>query len=223
MAESTALYLHSKGKANTHRGDGRIDFELPSDELEDCFTSDPKDPVLSHWDMRDGPTDDRSITERPDVLCYTSTVLTEAVDVVGEVSAVLYASSSAKDCDWHMRLIDVHPDGTARFMCHGALRARYRQGLEKSVLLNRNEITRFDIDMTATGIRFLPGHKIRIEIASSWFNRFDPNPQTGQKNWMRDEGEPVIATQRVFHNQVHPSHIILPIIPTGTVSHADNK
>lgn len=218
--EPTALYLHSEGKANSHRGDGRVDFTRPGNEPADRFTSNPSDPVFSHWDLRNGPTDDRLLTERPDVLCYTSETLTEAVDVVGEVSAVLYASSSAKDCDWHVRLVDVHPDGTARFMCHGALRARYRDGFDKSVLLTPDEITRFDIDMTATGIRFLPGHKIRIEIASSWYNRFDRNPQTGVENWMCDDSEPVIATQTIVHTSKHPSHIILPLIKTKPTASA---
>ena len=213
----TPLYLHSKGKANSHRGDGAVSFDKPTTEPADTYLSNPLDPVKSHWDIREGPVDDRVLTERPDILCYTSETLVEAVDVVGDISAVLYASSSAKDCDWHIRLVDVHPDGSARFMCHGALRSRFRNGFDKNELLAPNEITRFDIDMTATGIRFLPGHKIRIEIASSWFNRFDRNLQTGAENWMRDEGEPVVATQNVFHDADHPSHIILPIIPRGTV------
>jgi len=213
----TPLYLHSEGRANSHRGDGLLSFSQPGGEPSDQYIANPLDPVTSHWNLRDGPVDDRAVTERPDVLCYTSEELTESVNVVGDISAVLYASSSAKDCDWHVRLVDVHPDGTARFMCHGALRARFRNGFDQSVLLTPNEVTRFDIDMTATGIRFLPDHKIRIEIASSWFNRFDRNLQTGAENWMRDEGEPVVATQKVFHDADHPSHIILPIIPVGTV------
>ena len=209
--EATPMYLHSEGRANSHRGDGALSFTPPSDEPADEYIANPLDPVFSHWDLRDGPVDDRAVTERPDVLCYTSETLTDALDVVGDISAVLYASSSAQDCDWHLRLVDVHPDGTARFMCHGALRARFREGYEKAVLLTPNAVTRFEIDMTATGIRFLPGHKIRIEIASSWFNRFDRNLQTGAENWMRDEGEPVVATQRVLHDEAHPSHVILPM------------
>ncbi|MDA9095861.1 CocE/NonD family hydrolase [Porticoccaceae bacterium] len=212
----TPLYLHSAGNANTHRGDGVANFDKPvADEPDDSYVSDPNDPVRTHWNLRDGPVDDREATNHPSVLCYTSEVLTDAMDVVGDVSGVLYAASSAKDCDWHIRLVDVHPDGSARFLCHGALRARYREGFDKTVLLSPNEVTRFDIDMTATGIRFLPGHRIRIEIASSWFNRFDRNTQTGADNWMRDESTPVIAQQVVKHNLEYPSHIILPIIVDG--------
>ena len=222
--QPTPLYLHSEGKANSHRGDGKVSFDKPEiQEVADTYRSDPLDPVRSHWDIRNGPIDDSGLTERPDILCYTSEVITEAVDVVGDISAVLYASSSAKDCDWHIRLVDVYPNGTARFMCHGVLRARFRNGFDKNQLLTPNEITRFDIDMTAAGIRFLPGHKIRIEIASSWFNRFDRNLQTGAENWMRDEGEPVVATQKVFHDASHPSHIVLPIIPSGSVQMSNKE
>ncbi|MDB9953747.1 CocE/NonD family hydrolase [Porticoccaceae bacterium] len=212
----TPLYLHSGGNANTHRGDGVADFTKPNaNEPDDTYISDPNDPVRMHWNLREGPVDDRVATNHPSILCYTSDVLTDAIDVVGDVTGVLFASSSAKDCDWHVRLVDVHPDGTARFLCHGALKARYRKGFNKNVLLTPNEVTRFDIDMTATGIRFLPGHRIRIEIASSWFNRFDRNTQTGVDNWMTDESEPIIANQVLKHNDQYPSHIILPIIIDG--------
>ena len=211
--QPTPLYLHSQGKANSHRGDGTVSVQTPENEPDDTFESDPNDPVRAPWSLHDGPVDDRPVSARQDVLCYTSEVLSEAVDVVGDISAVLYASSSAKDCDWHVRLVDVHPDGTARFLCHGALRARFRDGFEKSTLLCPGEVTRFDINMTAAGIRFLPGHRIRIEIASSWFPRFDRNTQTGAENGMKDNSTPVIAEQVIKHNREYPSHILLPMIP----------
>jgi putative CocE/NonD family hydrolase len=159
--------------------------------------------------------DDRGATTRDDVLCYTSDPLTAPLDAVGPVSAVLYASSSALDCDWHVRMVDVHPDGAARFLCHGVLRARYRDGWEQSVQLKAGEVTRFDIDLTAMGVRFLPGHRIRIEIASSWFPRFDVNGQTGAANWMTDESPPVVARQTVLHDESHPSCILIPVIVGG--------
>lgn len=208
----THLYLHSDGKANSHLGDGVANFEKPYAEVDDWFESDPADPVFVPWSLHEGPVDDRSVSIRPDVLSYTSDILTQPLDVVGEVRAVLYASSSAHDCDWHIRLVDVYPDGAARFLCHGALRARFRDGYDRSVFLSPGEITRFDIEMTAAGVRFLPGHRIRIEIASSWFPRFDRNTQTGAVNWMTDENPPVVAHQTVKHNSQYPSHIILPLI-----------
>ena len=156
--------------------------------------------------------DDRPVSARPDVLCYTSPVLQESLDVVGPVTAVLYASSSARDCDWHVRLVDVHPDGAARFLCHGALRARFREGYERATFLEPDRIERFEIDMTATGARFLPGHSLRIEIASTWFSRFDRNPQTDAPNWMIDPRAPVTAQQKIYHDAQHASYVLLPLL-----------
>ena len=204
------FYLHSKGNANSHRGDGVISSIKPGNEPDDIFISDPYDPVVFPWSLHEGPVDDRQASARSDVLCYTSEILADNIDVVGPVRAVLYASSSALDCEWHIRLVDVYPDGSTRFLCHGALRARFRDGFSCTTLLTPGQITRFDIDMTAIGIRFLVGHRIRVEIASSWFPRFDRNLQTGVNNWMRDETDPVVAHQLVRHNQVHPSHVVLP-------------
>jgi putative CocE/NonD family hydrolase len=211
----TPLYLHSGGKANSHRGDGTVSLQAPGNEPHDVYVSDPLDPVRFPWSLHEGPVDDRTAGARSDVLCYTSDVLSEAVDVAGPVTGVLYAASSAPDCDWHVRLVDVHPGGAARFLCHGVLRARFREGYDRAAFLTPDEVTRFEIDMTATGVRFLPGHRIRVEIASSWFPRFDLNPQTGTANWMTDETPPVEARQIIKHDRQYPSHIVLPLIPNA--------
>jgi len=206
------FYLHSDGRANTHRGDGRLSRESPGAERHDQYDSDPLDPVRVLWNMHEGPVDDRAVSGRADVLCYTSEVLENPLDVVGHISAVLYASSSARDCDWHVRLVDVHPDGSARFLCHGLLRARFRNGFDHPEFLQPGLIERYEIDMTATGVRFLSGHRIRIEVSSTWFSRFDRNPQTDAVNWMRDERLPVVAQQRIYHDAGHASHVSLPVI-----------
>jgi putative CocE/NonD family hydrolase len=208
----TPLYLHSDGGANTHHGDGKVSFQAPKKEAHDTFVSDPLDPVSAPWSLHEGPVDDRPASERADVLCYTSEPLTTAVDAVGPVSGVIFASSSAADCDWHVRIVDVYPDGTARFICHGALRARFREGYDRTAFLKAGEVTRFEVAMTAMGARFLPGHRIRIEVSSSWFPRFDVNPQTGTADWMTDTTPPVVAHQVVLHDQQYPSHILLPLI-----------
>ena len=210
--QPTEFYLHSGGHANTHRGDGTLSRKCPLDEPSDSYESDPLDPVRVLWNLHEGPVDDRVVSARLDVLCYTSEQLAEALDVVGPVKAVLYAASSARDCDWHVRLVDVHPDGAARFLCHGVLRARFREGYERAVFLEPGRIERFEIDMTATGVRFLPGHRIRVEIASTWFSRFDRNPQTDAANWMTDERAPVIAQQQIFHDTQYASYVSLPVI-----------
>jgi hypothetical protein len=206
------FYLHSAGGANTHRGNGVLSRQPPDHEPCDRYESDPLDPVRVLWNLHEGPVDDRPVSARLDVLCYTSEILDTPLDVVGPVTAVLYAASSARDCDWHMRLIDVHPDGTARFLCHGALRARFREGYERVTFLEPGCVERFEIDMTATGVRFLPGHRIRVAISSSWFSRFERNPQTDAVNWMRDERPPSSAQQTVYHDSTHASYICLPLI-----------
>ena len=76
----------------------------------------------------------------------------------------------------------------------------------------------FEIDLTATEVRFLPGHRIRLEVASTWFSRFDRNPQTDAANWMTDPRPPVVAQQRVYHDKLRASHVLLPVIPAGSVA-----
>jgi uncharacterized protein len=211
-SQPTKFYLHSDGRANTHRGDGKLSRQEPRNEQSDLYESDPLDPVRVLWNIHEGPVDDRPVTARSDVLCFTSEVLQESLDIVGPVSAILYASSSARDCDWHMRLADIYPDGAARFLCHGALRARFREGYDHAKLLEPGRIERFEIDLTAIGVRFLEDHRIRAELSSSWYSRFERNPQTGGANWMTDERPPIVAEQRVYHDSEHPSHILLPLM-----------
>lgn len=211
--QPTDFYFHSNGSANTHRGDGTLSRERPGNEPCDQYESDPLDPIRVLWNLHDGPVDDRPVTARTDVLCYTSEILDGPMDVVGPVKAVLYASSSARDCDWHIRLIDVYPDGSARFLCNGALRARFRTGYEQVAFLQPGCVERFEIDVAATGVRFLPGHRIRVEVASTWFSRFERNPQTDAANWMTDERPPAKAQQKIYHDSTHASCISLPVIP----------
>ena len=145
------------------------------------------------------------------MLCYTSEVLTEPLDVVGPVSVTLYASSSALDTDWHVRLCDVHPDGSARFLCHGMLRARFHESFEQPKLLEPGEVYKFNFDADACGVRFLPGHRIRVEITSSWFPEYDRNMNSGAENNFLDD-QIVVAHQQIFHDQGRPSHVLLPVV-----------
>jgi uncharacterized protein len=213
----TEFYLHSDGSANTHRGNGKLSKQPPGNEPYDQYESDPLDPVRVLWNLHEGPVDDRPVSVRPDVLCYTSEILSEPLDVVGPVNAVLYAASSAKDSDWHLRLIDVYPEGPARFLCHGVLRARFRKGYEHTDFLEPGRIERFDIDMTVIGVRFLRGHRIRVEVSSTWFSRFERNPQTDAVNWMTDESPPITAKQRIYHDLQHASYVSLPLISVSPV------
>jgi putative CocE/NonD family hydrolase len=210
-AEPTPFYFHSRGHANSLKGDGGLSTEQPGAEPADGYAYDPADPIGLFWDVRDGPVDDRLPSIRDDMLCYTSDALTEPLDVVGPVSVVLYAASSARDTDWHVRLIDVHPDGAARFLCHGALRARFRESFETPQLLEPETIYRFEFGVDACGVRFLPGHRMRVEVMSSWWPEYDRNTNSGAENNFLDANL-VVAQQRIFHEPGRASHIVLPVV-----------
>lgn len=210
--EYVPYYFHSGGHANSLKGDGALSPDPPAIEPPDRYRYDPADPVRVLWNMHDGPVDDRLPSVRDDVLCYTTEPLTEPLDVVGWVTCRLYASSSARDTDWHVRLVDVHPDGSARFLCHGALRARFRESVEEPELLDPGAVYAFDLSMDPTGIRFLPGHRIRVEVTSSWLTRWDRNTNSGAANNFLDD-ELIVAHQTVFHERGRASHVLLPVQP----------
>ena len=158
-----------------------------------------------------GPRDQRPVEWRPDVLVYTSPALEADVEVTGPVSMVLYAASDARDTDFTAKLVDVHPNGTAINVAQGIIRARYRDSWEEAKLLEPKEIYKYTIDLWSTSNRFLRGHRIRVEVSSSNFPQFDRNPNTGNAFGM--DAELRVASQTVYHDAKHPSHIILPIVP----------
>jgi putative CocE/NonD family hydrolase len=217
--EYVPFYFHSNGHANSLLGDGVLSREAPAEGEPgaDQYDYDPETVERTLWSLAEGPVDDRLASARNDVLCYTTEPLSEPLEVIGWVTCELYAASSALDTDWHARLVDVTPDGTARFLCHGVLRARFRESLEKPKLLEPGEPTFFEFTMDATGIRFQPGHRIRVEIMSSWFTQFARNLNTGAEN-PYEEGEPVVAHQTVFHRPGLESRILLPVVPPPAAS-----
>lgn len=221
----TPYYFHSQSRANTLYGDGTLTPEPPGAEPPDRFAYDPNDPVTTYggnnstWTLMKfaadqifpGPIDQRPIERRDDVLVYTSRALETALEVTGPVEVVLFASSSACDTDFTAKLVDVYPDGRAIHLAEGILRARHRNGLESVEFLQPNEIDKFHIELAPTSNLFLPSHKLRVEISSSNFPRFDRNLNTGG-DIFRDT-KMRVAAQIVMHNSSYPSHIILPVIP----------
>lgn len=214
----TKYYIHSDGKSNSVTGDGTLSTVPPKKEPTDQYVYDPADPVKTLGgnvccsSVPSGSRDHREIEKRSDVLIYTTPVLTEAVEVTGPIKAKLYAATSAKDTDWVVRLIDVHPDGLAQNIQDGIVRARYRAGNDKrATLLKAGKTYAYDIDMWASSNVFLPGHRIRIEITSSNFPRFDRNLNTGEDPATGTRMEK--ASQTIYHDAKHPSHVVLPIIP----------
>jgi len=214
-------YLHSGGDANTLRGDGALSPDAPSDEPEDTFVYDPLYPVqtmggnnccsphIVPW----GPYDQRPVEMRPDVLCYTSEPLPADLEVTGPIQVVLYAATDGLDTDWTAKLVDVSPTGYAKNLCDGIIRARYRESLSQPTLLTPREIYAYTIEVGVTGNVFRQGHRIRLEISSSNFPRFDRNPNTGHPFGADSELRP--AHQTVYHTQAYPSHILLPVIPAA--------
>lgn len=213
-------YLHSGGHANTATGDGVLSTAQVDAEPEDVYRYDPRDPVptmggavISLGMLDDvGPLDQRQIEAREDVLCYTTSPLERPVEVTGPIELVLHVSSSARDTDFTGKLVDVHPDGRAEILTDGILRARYRQSLSSPVLMEPGHVYELHIDLGATSNVFLTGHGIRLEVSSSNFPRFDRNSNTGGTIASEQEKDFVQAINRVYHSQVYPSQLVLPVI-----------
>lgn len=221
----TKYYLQSDGTANTLTGNGVLGTAPHKGAPVDTFTYNPSDPVPTGGgntccsSVPGGPYDQRKIEERPDVLVYTTPVLSDAVEVTGPLRMMLYAATSGKDTDWTVKLVDVHPDGYAQNIQDGIIRARYNGAIGKSpTLLEAGKVYGYDIDMWATSNVFLPGHRIRLEISSSNFPRFDRNLNTGEDPAAGTRME--VAKQTVHHSARYPSHVILPVVPQTSGSGA---
>ncbi|WP_328810514.1 CocE/NonD family hydrolase [Rhodococcus sp. NBC_00294] len=212
-------FLDSSGDANSSDGGGAISRVLPATEASDSYTYDPTSPVPSLggrvWQPSAlnlvGPVDQSDIEKRDDVLCYTTPVLSAAVEVTGHVSLVLHVTSSASDTDFTGKLVDVHPDGRAIYLTDGMLRVRYRDTAGPQ-LMAPGTVYEITLDLSVTSNVFLPGHRIRLEVSSSAYPRYDRNTNTGGD--INEEGlhESVVAQNRVIHGPDHRSRLILPII-----------
>ena len=211
--QSTPYYLHSGGRANTLHGDGTLRTEAPGEQPPDRFAYDPWNPVPTGTTgvYSRQPADRRQVQARQDVLVYTSAPLTTPVEVTGPVLLHLWAESSARDTDFTATLVDVLPDGTARALTDGILRARYRAGKTTPELLEPGRAEEFRIELGATSNVFLPGHRIRLEVSSSNFPRFDRNPNTG--GVFGEDTVLLRAAQTVHHTGIRPSRLMLPVVP----------
>jgi uncharacterized protein len=166
-------------------------------------------------DFPSGAMDQREIESRDDVLVYTTPVLEEDIEVTGPVKVKLWASSSALDTDFVARLVDVHPNGYAQNLTDGIIRARYRNVAkgEAPSLIEPRKVYLYEIDLWATSNLFKKGHRIRLDITSSNFPRWNRNPNTGRNLGEDQAADVVIARQTIYHDAEHPSSVILPIIP----------
>ena len=174
------------------------DPENPTPTLGGCIVSSVYPP---------GSVDVSSVQERSDVLTYTTAPLYGSLDVVGPLRLTLYATSDALDTDFSVRLSDVFPDGRAIQLQSGMLRTRYRNGNGNPELLEPGRVYRFEVDLWATANRFKAGHRLRLDICSADFPRFDRNANRGGQ-----AGPPVRAVQTIYHDAERPSQLIISVI-----------
>jgi hypothetical protein len=220
----TKFYLHSQGGANSSAGDGTLTTQPPKAEAPDRYTYIPDDPTPSAAFANghiDGPRNISKSAERRDVLVYDTAILTEDVEIIGPITARLFSATSRRDTDWMIRLSDVHPDGRALFLGEGVMRARHRDP-QRHGAFNAHKLSTIESDQAyeyqiafwrPTGNVFLRGHRIRIEISSSYFPYYLRNPNTDNAN-IGLAREFQTANQTVFHDAERPSHVILPVIPS---------
>ncbi|MEX0761859.1 MAG: CocE/NonD family hydrolase [Dehalococcoidia bacterium] len=217
-ARRTRYHLHSGGRANTRHGDGVLSTAAPDDERPDSFLYNPLDPAPTRGGplccspsfLPAGPMDHAEKEDRSDVLVYSTPPLEEDVEVTGPVKAIVWAASSAVDTDFTAMLLDVEPCGAARNLCDGIVRARYRRSRSTPELLEPGRVERFEIDLVATANVFQKRHRIRLEISSSNFPRFDRNLNTGKGF---DDAEVAVAANTVLHDADHPSYLELDVVP----------
>lgn len=213
-ARLTNYFLHSRGNANTLSGDGSLDTAPPGDEPVDAFVYDPSNPVadtvdIDCWSIAGQMRDRRIFEARPDVLCYTSAPLSTDLAFIGPVTARIYAASSAVDTDFTVTLVDVFPDGYGNTIQDGILRVSYRDSNRTPSHIEPGKTYAFDIDLWSTSYVVEREHRLRVEVSSSSFDRYDRNPNTGEP--FGQAAQPISATQTIYHSTALPSHIILPV------------
>jgi len=199
-------------------GDAVLSWLSPRKSKADTFTYDPRNPVPTTGGavccepklFPPGPLDQTLVEERPDVLVYTSLPLTEELEVTGPVRTVLYVATSANDTDFTAKLVDVQPDGRPLLVTDGIQRLRYRLSLGKPVFVKRNQAYQISIDTGVTSYVFGVRHRLRLEVSSSNFPRFDRSLNSTGPN--ANQTKLTKARQTVLHEKGYPSAIILPVI-----------
>lgn len=228
-AQPMTLYLSSKGKANSLFGDGALTAAAASTDNPDGFTYDPMNPVPSYGGnvcctgtaVTGGAFDQRKMEARADILVYTSEPLKEGIEVSGPIDVTLYVSSDAKDTDFTVKVIDVYPDGTAYNLDETIQRLRYRNGYDKPLAwMEPGKVYKVTLQPMTTSNFFDTGHRVRIEVSSSNFPRFDRNLNTGGNNY--DEVKGVVAHNAVHHSRQYPSEVTLTVVKASGSTSAVN-
>ena len=221
-AEPMTFFLSSGGQANTLGGDGVLTMTPPKSDRPDRFTYDPMNPVTSYGGnvccqgnaVVPGSMDQRTMETRPDILVYTSEPFKEGVELSGPITPTLYVSSDAKDTDFTVKVIDVYPDGRAYNLDESIQRMRYRDGYDKPLVwMEPGKAYKVTLQPLNTSNYFAPGHRLRIEVSSSNFPRFDRNLNTGGRNY--DEVKGVVAHNVVHHSAQYPSQLVVTVVKSA--------
>jgi putative CocE/NonD family hydrolase len=210
--EPRSFYLAGDGRANTPSGDGQLVDAAPPETANDTYVYDPRDPVPTLWggSTFTVATEQSPLAERRDILVYQTAPLDVPLETIGYGEVVLYAVSDRLDTDFFVRLIDVHPNGKAYDLCEGMVRARHRESLEKVTLLTPGETVEYRIRLRPTAHRFLPGHRMRLDVTSSDFPSYDRNHNTAADP--NADAELATATQTVRHGGKYGSRLTLPTL-----------
>jgi putative CocE/NonD family hydrolase len=218
-AQPLTFYLASGGRANTLNGDGALASAAPDADKPDAFTYDPMNPVLSFGGnvcctgtaVQAGSFDQRRMEARDDILVYTTEAFKEGTEVSGPITPTLYVSSDAKDTDFTVKVLDVYPDGRAYNLDESIQRMRYRNGYDKPLAwMESGQVYKVMLQPLNTSNYFEAGHRLRIEVSSSNFPRFDRNLNTGGNNY--DETKGVVAHNAVHHSKQYPSAVMITVV-----------
>jgi putative CocE/NonD family hydrolase len=220
-AQPVTFYLASGGRANSLNGDGRLSTAAPPDtDAPDSFTYDPMNPVMSYGGnvcctgnaITAGSFDQRKMESRNDILVYTTEPFADGLELTGQIVPTLYVSSDARDTDFTVKVLDVYPDGRAYNLDESIQRMRYRDGYDKKVWMQKGQVYKVALQPLTTSNYFAPGHRLRIEVSSSNFPRFDRNLNTGGNNY--DEAKGVTARNTVHHSKQYPSSVTISAVKT---------
>jgi putative CocE/NonD family hydrolase len=218
--KSVSYYLASGRGANTVMGDGSLSTARPEREGRDTLSYDPERPFPSRGGTicctgnpadQPGMFDQSDLESRPDLLVYSTPPLQEGLTIAGTVQVILYVSSDAKDTDFTAKLLDVDPDGRSWNLVNGIKRVRYREGIDKTVWMEKGRVYQVDVSLKATAYHFAPGHRIRLHVSSSDFPAYDRNLNTGGNN--ATETRWVIARNTIQFGSRYPSQLVLPVAP----------
>ena len=218
-AEPMTLFLASGGRANSLNGDGALAAAAPDADRPDAFTYDPMNPVTSYGGnvcctgnaVQGGSFDQRRMEAREDVLVYTTEPFKDGTELSGPITPTLYVSSDARDTDFTVKVLDLYPDGRAFNLDESIQRMRYRDGYDKPLAwMEPGKVYKVTLQPLTTSNYFAPGHRLRIEVSSSNFPRFDRNLNTGGNNY--DEAKGVVAHNAVHHSKQYPSQLTITVV-----------